>query len=261
MHWGEEYVGGRDACGVNTITSPAIDRDSLQPELKFAAVRIEKVELPFRLVAFAWIDGAALAATRERLRRCFARVAYASCVPFGRIDGDERRVGLVFRAADAEPIDDATIALVERELGVVEPADDGGAGHLLRYDDPRRAHARRVLVRDGAIVGVSLRGDASAEVWLRDYLDTAAPVASLGRLLLRPGAVAPSGFRPRGRVVCNCWNVSESTIVDALERLDGDPVQRLVALQDRLRCGTQCGSCVPELKRMVGEIRGMLSAS
>ncbi len=247
------------SAGVNTLTSPAFDADSLQPELKFAAVRIEKVELPSRFVAFAWLDGATLEATRERLHRCFARFAYASCVPFGRIDGDERRVGLVFRAADAEPIEDASIAFVERELGLVDPHD--GSAWLLRYDDPRRAHARRVLVRDGAIAGVALRGDWSAETWLRDYLESAAPVAALGRLLLRPGAVAPSGFKPRGRVVCNCWNVPESMIVETLERLDGTPVERLRALQAGLKCGTQCGSCVPELKRMVGDVRGMVSAS
>ena len=31
----------------------------------------------------------------------------------------------------------------------------------------------------------------------------------------------------------------------------GDAAQRLQQLKDRLGCGTQCGSCVPQLQRMV----------
>ena len=60
----------------------------------------------------------------------------------------------------------------------------------------------------------------------------AAPVAALGRLLLRPGAVAPSGFKARGRVVCNCWNVAETAIEDAAS----DETKRVATEQrDHLR--------------------------
>jgi assimilatory nitrate reductase catalytic subunit len=265
MHWGEEYVGGRDSHGVNTVTSPATDRDSLQPELKHAAVRIEKVELAKRMLAFAWIEADAVAETSARLRAVFADFAYASCVPFGRVDGDDDRIGILFRGAHDEAVSASTIAAIETALGIVEPSQvtshvTAPTSHLLEYDDARRGHVRRVLVRNGVLAGVALQGDWSAEVWLKEYLETAAPVTTIGRLLLRPGATAPSGFKSRGRVVCNCWNVGESAIEAVLEQLDGDAVERLAALQAKLRCGTQCGSCLPELKRMVADTRGTVSA-
>jgi assimilatory nitrate reductase catalytic subunit len=31
----------------------------------------------------------------------------------------------------------------------------------------------------------------------------------------------------------------------------GDNTQRLASLQGTLKCGTQCGSCLPELRRMI----------
>ena len=273
MHWGEEYVAGAgERHGVNTLTSPAFDPDSKQPELKHAAVRIVKLELPWRLVAFAWVDEDATFATLARVRAQFSHFAYASCVPFGRAGstkGERSRLGIVFRGAHDEALDPESVAAIETALGIYDHADDrairkeAGAHlptHLLKYDDARRGLARRVLVRGGALAAVSLRGDWSAEIWLKDYLESAMSVASLGRLLLKPSRVAPTGFKPRGHIVCNCLNVGESEIVSALESLPGDEPARLRTLQDRLQCGTQCGSCLPELKRMVATSRGMVSA-
>lgn len=54
----------------------------------------------------------------------------------------------------------------------------------------------------------------------------------------------------RGKVVCNCLGVEEHAIVVQLERASGSEADRLAQLQTALGCGTQCGSCVPELKRM-----------
>ena len=261
MHWGEEYVGGSGGRhGVNTLTSPAFDPDSLQPELKHAAVRIAKVDLPWRVVGFGWVPADRIASTLADLRSFFTRFAYASAVPFGRGAADGGgRVGVLFRAAHEQPLDEATIAAIDAILGLVEPMASPDV-HLLRYDDTRRGHARRVLVRDGMLQAVSLCGDWSAETWLKEYLEAGLPVAQLGRLLLRPGATAPSGFKARGRVVCNCWNVGEAEIAASLETLDGEPAERLVALQARWKCGTQCGSCLPEVKRMIAATRGTVSA-
>jgi assimilatory nitrate reductase catalytic subunit len=55
----------------------------------------------------------------------------------------------------------------------------------------------------------------------------------------------------RGRQVCSCFNVSEAEIGHALGSCSGAPQTQLQQLQAALKCGTQCGSCVPELKRLV----------
>ena len=60
MHWGEEFVSGRRGgggriAGINALTSPAFCPQSKQPELKHAAVKILKAELPWKLLALAWL--------------------------------------------------------------------------------------------------------------------------------------------------------------------------------------------------------------
>ena len=86
---------------------------------------------------------------------------------------------------------------------------------------------------------------------MRTLLQDELPAQAYGRLLLSPGAKPPLAVTPRGRQVCSCFDVREKEIDAALEDIDGPPEQRLQRVQDQLRCGTHCGSCLPELKRIV----------
>src|SRR5476651_1357068 len=58
-------------------------------------------------------------------------------------------------------------------------------------------------------------------------------------------AMYPRGSFNRGAIVCNCFDVSAAQINTVLAA-GAD----LALLQRRLKCGTECCSCVPELKRM-----------
>jgi assimilatory nitrate reductase catalytic subunit len=246
MHWGEEYLSGRGregggTHGVNAMTSPALDPVSKQPELKHAAVKILKAELPWHFLVFGWVDEARALSLQTRLRPEMRRFAYASCTLFGR-----DRTGVLFRAADDYAAPAELIAQIEAGFGI-----EGAA--VLRYDDARRGNSRRIVVADGKLSAVSLAGDISAEHWLKDYLENAIPVASLGRMLLMPSAQAPKGFKPRGKVVCNCFNVAESDILTSLAEgpAGASPEAALAELTQRLRCGSNCGSCVPELRKII----------
>jgi assimilatory nitrate reductase catalytic subunit len=248
MHWGEEFVSGRSStgermAGVNALTSPAFCPHSKQPELKHAAVKVLKAELPWRLFAIAWLpEGEALAA-REQLRELMAAFAFAACVPFGR-----ERTGVLFRAAAYEPGEDALLERIEQLLGL-------RGGDVLRYADKRRGQRRsaRLLTHGGEarLEGVLLAGDTRAEAWIKTLLQDELPAQAYGRLLLLPGAKAPLAVAARGKQVCSCFNVGESAIEAALAGCDGTPQARLQLLQDSLKCGTHCGSCLPELKRLV----------
>ena len=99
-----------------------------------------------------------------------------------------------------------------------------------------------------------LAGDIRAESWLRTLLQEEQPAQAYGRLLLAPGAQAPAGalaVQSRGRPVCSCMNVTDAAISGRLAHCHGSDAERLAQLQSALGCGTQCGSCVPELRRMV----------
>ena len=101
-----------------------------------------------------------------------------------------------------------------------------------------------------AVGAIRLSGDLSGEAWLREWLVKARDVTALGPLLLVPSALPPDGRRLGGRIVCNCFEVAEGEIASQLTALPGSSQAALIALQTNLKCGTNCGSCLPELKRL-----------
>jgi len=96
-----------------------------------------------------------------------------------------------------------------------------------------------------------LGGDIRAEAWVKSLLTDELPAQAYGRALLRPGAQPPVAVVARGRQVCSCFNVTEPEILDALKRCSGTADARLDQLQGALKCGTNCGSCIPALRTLV----------
>ena len=89
----------------------------------------------------------------------------------------------------------------------------------VREDD--RDVSRRTLFEGDELRAARLSGDARVEQLARDLL-------------------------PRGRTVCNCFDVAEAEIDAFLARSNS-----FDALQESLKCGTNCGSCLPELRRKI----------
>jgi assimilatory nitrate reductase catalytic subunit len=257
MHWGAEYLSGCSStgeplAGVNALTTSACCPTSKQPELKHAAVKVLKAELPWTLLGVAWLpDQQALAAHRA-LQGLMARFPFAACVPFGR-----ERSGLLFRAAAHEAPDRALIEQIETLLGL-------NSADSLRYADRRLQQHRTVRLRPSSegrkLEGFLLAGDTSAQAWLKTLLQDELPADAYGRLLLMPGAKAPVAIQSGGQQVCTCFNVSETAIRAKLADCTGNPEQRLSTLQGALKCGTNCGSCIPELRRLVRATAEALTA-
>ncbi|MDZ4292115.1 MAG: molybdopterin-dependent oxidoreductase, partial [Hydrogenophaga sp.] len=248
MHWGAEYLSGRGShgeplAGVNALTTSAYCPTSKQPELKHAAVKILKAELPWNLLAMAWLPADRALSAQAELRALMTSFEFASCVPFGR-----ERTGVLFRAAAHEAPDVATVERIESLLGL-------GGTDALRYVDKRLGQRRtaRLLRTEGAtrLEGFVLAGDVRAEAWIKPLLQDELPAEAYGRLLLMPGAKAPVAVVAKGKQVCTCFNVSEDDIGAQLQTSRGSDDQRLAALQSGLKCGTNCGSCIPELRRLV----------
>ncbi|MEW6707881.1 MAG: molybdopterin-dependent oxidoreductase [Pseudomonadota bacterium] len=251
MHWGEEFVSGISSqgerlAGVNALTIAAFCPRSKQPELKHCAVKVLKAELPWRLVGAAWLPADKVLAAREQLRALMPRFAFAACVPFG-----HRRGGVLFRAAAYEAPPAEWITQIEGLLGLGADTQ----AKPLRYEDRRRGQRRTMRLvahgTDSRLEAFVLAGDASAESWIKTLLQDELPAQAYGRLLLLPGSRPPAALKPAGRQVCSCFNVSEPQIREQLVQCRGTEDQRLGELQQALKCGTHCGSCLPELKRLV----------
>jgi assimilatory nitrate reductase catalytic subunit len=266
MHWGGEYLSGQSSsgeplAGVNALTTSACCPSSKQPELKHAAVKILKAELPWSLLAMAWLPDDQALAAREQLKSLMAAFAFSSCVPFSNEvplgEAGRQRTGVLFRAAAFEAPPAAMLEQIEAILGL-----DGS--DVLRYADKKKGQHRSVrLVRNGEqaeLAGFVLAGDVSAQAWIKALLQDELPAQAYGRLLLLPGAKAPGAMTPRGKPVCSCFSVSDEQIASGLRGIMDQPggagrlasdENRLLALQNALKCGTNCGSCIPEIKRII----------
>ncbi|MDV7210282.1 nitrate reductase [Azotobacter beijerinckii] len=231
MHWGDRFLKG---LGTNVLTLPAFDPLSKQPELKHAGVEVEKVELPWQL--FALVEGE----VQQRfaaLRPLLEEFAYASLTLTGR-----ERPALQVKAACAVPPEAGLLAKIDGLLGLDQ-------GPVLAYDDPRRTVGKRVRIEDGHIVAIRLAGETAARDWLKALWSEGKADAELRRWLLAPLSSPPGSTGTiKGKTVCSCMNVGEAAIRAGIERgLDLDGLKR------ELKCGTSCGSCVPEIKRLLAQ--------
>ncbi|MEO8332620.1 MAG: molybdopterin-dependent oxidoreductase [Gallionella sp.] len=231
MHWGSQFMSG---LGVNALTLSDHDPDSKQPELKHAAVQVEKLALPWQMVAQRRGDALKRMAHLQPLLKKFD---YAALGLFGR---DEELV--VLRAAHSVAVPEALLAEIDAILGL----DD--ANEVMNYRDAKRGISKRALMEDGKLLGVRLTGETVARDWLKEIIAQGTDASALRPWLFAPISAPPAGQSQRGRIVCNCQDVSELEIMAEFKNgLD------LAAIQSKLKCGTECGSCLPELKRLVAQ--------
>jgi assimilatory nitrate reductase catalytic subunit len=231
MHWGSQFMNG---LGVNVLTTNEFDPSSKQPELKHAAVQVERRSLPWQMIAMR--KGDALR-RMSQLQPLLKRFDYASIGLFGR---DEELV--ILRTANMTPIADELLAEIDTILGL----DD--AAEVMNYRDAKRGISKRALMEDSKLLGVRLTGETVARDWLKEIVAQGTDAQSLRPWLFAPLSAPPAGQSQRGRIVCNCLDVSEQEIMSEFRNgLD------LAAIQLKLKCGTECGSCMPELKRLVAQ--------
>lgn len=125
------------------------------------------------------------------------------------------------------------------------------------YADPARGVYQKVVVTDDArtLLGGIFVGDAAPYTSLRPLLGRELPAEPGAYLSAAGGGEAPDTELPDDAVLCSCNNVAAGSIRDAVNgcgSCDGqDPVQDLGVLKACTRAGTQCGSCVPMLKKLL----------
>ena len=256
MHWGEEFISGQSStgqrlAGVNALTTSAYCPDSQQPEFKHTAIKVLKAELPWTLLAMAWLPADQALAARTALQPLMREFAFASCVPFANavaMDSAAERQGVLFRAAGTEAAPDALLAQIESLLQLDRP-------EVVRYADKKRGQRRAMRLHranaEATLEGFFLAGDTRAQSWISALLQDEQPAQNYGRALLIPGSVPPMPVVSKGTVVCTCFNVTDVAIEAQLTQCIGSAPARLAALQSALKCGSNCGSCLPQLQRMV----------
>ena len=124
----------------------------------------------------------------------------------------------------------------------------GPQAEVLRYADAARGLLRTALVADSRLIGALFlappdrapKPSILAEAWAADTLDrTSRRVILSGKRL--------DGGADEGPNVCACFGVPQGRIVAAI----GGGAITPEAIGAQLKAGTNCGSCIPELKRLL----------
>jgi nitrite reductase (NADH) large subunit len=127
-------------------------------------------------------------------------------------------------------------------MGLAEPALE--TDEVIQVIEERKASYRKLIVREGKLVGAMLVGDVEAAANLVQVFDRGDPLPT-NRLdiLCSPDA----GAAEADRTICNCNRVSESTIVESIKGGCGS----IQALADATKAGTGCGSCKGLLAQLI----------
>ncbi len=220
IHWNAQYAS--DA-RVGSLVNPVVDPVSGEPEFKHTPVRVEAF-------AVLW----------------HGFVLSRSPLPMQDVSWWTRITGarvLRYELGGREAVADWS-RFARTALGVAEADAD-----WLEFEDRSAGLYRAAWVVDDRIEAclfVSPRADLPSRAWLsglfaKDRLE------DLDRLGLLVGEPSDRGA-DAGPTICACFGVGRNTILTAI-RSDG--CDSAEALGRKLQCGTNCGSCIPELKRLI----------
>lgn len=208
---------------------------SQQPELKHAAVEVVRSGLNYPLAALRRCQDVAEALrVLAAARRLLPDFAYASVGLYGRA-----HPLVLFRAATAAPVDAKALAAIDQCFGLLGESD------VMVYEDAQRRISKKAVLPGGQLLAVRLAGETLAQVWLKEAMAEGELAASLLRFILAPSAQAPVQRASR-QIVCKCADVSDGEIIAGIAA-GAD----LNALQETLKCGTFCGGCLPDIKRLL----------
>jgi nitrite reductase (NADH) large subunit len=125
------------------------------------------------------------------------------------------------------------------------------------YADPARGVYQKIVTTDDAktLLGGIFVGDATPYMSLRPLLGRELPAEPGAYLTAAGGGETPETELPDDAILCSCNNVAAGTIrenINGCGSCEGNaPVQELGELKSCTRAGTQCGSCVPMLKKLL----------
>jgi assimilatory nitrate reductase catalytic subunit len=222
IHWSGETAS---AARVGELVAPAIDPLSGQPEAKATPVTIAPVEFRFRGFALS------------RGRITLPTETWWSRVTVAKGEG-------VLLASNESPV-------VWRERA---SALFGADGEMAEYVDEPRGGYRMATIIDGRLVGCLFIGpaDATPPPWeaVRALFETENVGETQRRAVL--SGKSTEGLVDPGPVVCACFGVGLKVIRTAI---DSGGATNVEATGVALRAGTNCGSCLPELRKILGQGR------
>ncbi|GHC72647.1 nitrate reductase [Limoniibacter endophyticus] len=223
MHWSGYFAAN---AGTGALSTPICDAFSGQPELKHVPVKIVRENV-------AW-EGVLI--TRRDLR------------PVGFVHWSRHAVpgGWIYALCGTETPDQGI--LLSRMLMEAQREQ------LLEYTDRRGLNYRAAAIdADGTLseaLLVAPKGQLPPRDWLVSLLGSRDALSSAERMALLSGR-SPVPMPAVGRIICSCFNVDVNQIVSAIAAGCGE----VDDIGERIRAGTNCGSCRSEIRKIIDETR------
>ncbi len=226
IHWNDQVAS--DA-RVGAVVNPVVDPVSGEPEFKHTPVAVEKFHVTWH--------GFSLSRSTPALD---------SVTHWTRVHGDRfMRYELAGRNRfDASHGDHHDWA--RAFLGVDDPHAD-----WIEYEDKSAGVYRAAHVVDDRIESclfISERPDLPARAWLASLFDKER-LSDEDRASLLLGQAIGKG-EDTGPTVCSCFGVGRNTICNAIREKGLKTAAQVTAC---VKAGGNCGSCVPELKKLIVE--------
>ncbi len=227
MHWGEMTARGGRA---NNLTQSVVDPVSKEPEFKHSAVQVERFEP-------AWRGMMLMAGQKTTLGRQMVEgysYGVVSCM------GSDHPVTSVDLAC-TKPVKTEQYKRLDQML------EQGESFETLTYSDRKHGINRKAWLNDGRLIAVRwVGGDMHEAQWLRKLMLEGRDVGELRPYLLAPGGPI-NKEDTKGKIICACNNVGELELKAAIR----DGSNSIATLKACTMAGTGCGSCVPEMKRLL----------
>ncbi len=142
-------------------------------------------------------------------------------------------------------------------MGVIEPEEDHD--EVVQFAEPRKGTYKKLIIRNGRLIGGILLGDAGRAAELLSAFDSscALPADRLS-LLFDIGAPAAVGFDqvPLDTQICSCSNIRMGALLDCVR----NGLRTPEAVMEATRAGKACGSCEPVVREIVGWACGQTTA-
>ena len=229
MHWTSEFASkGRMGVLVNSITCPL----SGQPENKHTPVAIKKY--PSQWFGFLMLS--------EQPKALSSICDYWAHVPFDINNHEEDNLnspqGHYYELSGKQ-----NITLAYQELKRLLPD-----GEALIFTDVGSGTHRIAIVKDNRLLAslfISPQFDLPNRRWLSQIFNSQ-KLTDFQRRALLAGREGSAASDP-GTIICSCFQIGDKQIKAAIEA----GINNTDQLGEQLKCGTNCGSCVPELKSLI----------
>lgn len=224
IHWTQQFA---NASVVSNLIPQEVDPFSGQPESKHAQVQVEAVSN----ICYGMLVSA-------------KPLVLSDCLYWCQVPSEQ---GYHYEVVWPNGQTQASLKAIDREQ------DKGLAEKIewLEYSNPATQQIRLAKLIDQKLTLLMYLHPQPESVmadWLISKLEINTSLTLQDRLAVLVGS--PANMEDKGEIVCSCYQVGSKQIEKAI--VSG--ICSVDELGGKLKCGTNCGSCLPELKRFIPSV-------